>query len=147
MKPVPEEHYARLFPGQAIPAWALDKMELFEEHNFTVRAGIVETVPLAQVAGTNHASYGNKLRWLDMVTRAKKSRNFELKNWPGFLDADTSSLDLVRIAGTDKYYIYFEGNHRVSALKLADKPSLRCHVFVAHPKLVSDEIPIRRVDS
>lgn len=139
-KPLPEEHYALLFPNQAIPAWALEKMELFEEHKFTVRSGTVETVPLAHVVGTNHDRYGNQLRWLDMLTRAKKSHDFRLANWPGFLNADTSTLDFVRISGTDKHYIYFEGNHRVTAFKLAGKR----HVFVAHPKPTNaDEMPIR----
>ncbi len=145
-KPPPEEHYALLFPKQAIPAWALDKMELFDDSKFTVREGVVETVPLAQVVGTNHARYGNNSRWLDMLTRAKKSSNFRLDNWPGFLDADTSNIVLVRIAGSEKFYIYFGGNHRVSALKLAGKLALKCQVQVAHPKLTNDENAVRRVD-
>lgn len=145
-KPLPEPHYARLFPNQPIPAWALDKMELIEEYKFTIGPGRVERVALAQVVGTNDASYGNSLRWLDMLTRGRKSFNFWENNWPGFLDADTSEVELVRIAGTDEYYIYGEGNHRISACKLAGKPFLQCLVKVAHPKLSTDDIPIRLIN-
>ena len=142
-KPSPEQNYARLFPGQPIPAWALEKIDLLEEGEFIISEGGVELVPLAQVVGTRHYAYGG-LRWLDMVTRGQKSDNFSLDNWPGFLNADTSDLSFVRIAGTTSYYLQSEGNHRLAALKLAGKNFLRRPVAVAHPRPRLEEvIPIR----
>lgn len=127
-----EEEYARLFPGQAIPEWALAKMQLFDYYKYTVREDGIKTVPLALVVGTAHARYGGVARWVDMLT-AKKKSNFRAANWPDFLNADTSQLGLVRIAGTDDYYISQEGNHRISALKLAGRESITCSVQVATP--------------
>jgi hypothetical protein len=133
-KPLPEDHYALLFPQQPTPAWALEKMELFESDNYDFLQEQTETVPLAHVVGTNHPNYGNKLSWLDMLTRSKRSSNFALTNWPGFLDAKTSNITLARLAGTDKYYIFSGGNHRVSGLKLAGRPTITCSVVIAHPR-------------
>jgi hypothetical protein len=126
------EEYARLFPGQAIPDWALSKMHLFEYNKFTLKAGGIRTVPLTRIVGTTHPRYGGKVRWLDMLN-AKKKSNFRAGNWPAFLNANTSTLDLICIAGTEDYYINAEGNHRVSALKLAGKESITCNVDVAYP--------------
>ncbi|TVT36989.1 hypothetical protein FNT36_24280 [Hymenobacter setariae] len=131
-KLAPEAHYALLFPQQAIPAWALEKMELFVPNEFILREERVETVLVTQIVGTDHPSYGNKVRWIDLLTCTKKSSNFALRNWPGFLNAKTSNITLAHIAGTDKYYIYFGGNHRVGALKLADKKYITCTVAVAY---------------
>lgn len=127
-----EEEYARLFPGQAIPEWALSKMQLFESYKFAVREDGTKTVLLSLIVGTAHMRYGGTTRWLNMLT-AKKKSNFRADNWPEFLNADTSQLCLVRIAGTDDYYINGEGNHRISALKLAGRESITCSVQVATP--------------
>lgn len=137
-----EQEYARLFPNQIISEWALDKMKLFEFHDFMLREDGVRTVALSQVVGTTHTSYGGKARWLDMLT-AKKKTNFRPANWPGFLNAATSTLDLIQVAGSDDYYINHEGNHRISALKLAGKQSITCNVQVAIPTDASTLIPIR----
>jgi hypothetical protein len=128
-----EEEYARLFPGQAIPEWALGKVKLFEDKKFIITEEGIKTVPLSLVVGTTHPSYGDKVRWLNMLTTKKKS-NFRADKWPGFLNVDTSQLCLVRIAGTDDYYIYGEGNHRISAHKLAGTESITCSVGVATPR-------------
>jgi hypothetical protein len=138
----PEAHYAQLFPQQAIPAWALEKIALFVPNEFILREERVETVLVTQIVGTDHPSYGNKVRWIDMLTRTKKSSNFALRNWPSFLNAKTSNITLARIAGTDNYYIYFGGNHRVSALKLADKRYITCTVAVAYPNPHSPTLPL-----
>ena len=127
-----EQEYARLFPNQAIPDWALGKVKLLDYGKYLYKADGIKTVPLSLVVGTTHASYGDKVRWLNMLTTKKKS-NFRPDNWPGFLNADTSTLDLIRLAGTDDYYISGEGNHRISALKLAGREFITCNVQVAYP--------------
>lgn len=127
-----EHEYARLFPNQAIPDWALGKMKLLEYHKYSLKEDGSKTVPLSRIVGTTHGSYGDKVRWLNMLT-AKKKSNFRPQNWPGFLSADTSSLDLIRIDGTEDYYINGEGNHRISALKLAGRESISCNVQIAYP--------------
>lgn len=131
--PTAEEEFARLFPGQEIPNWALTKIKLLHCDDFVCKGDGIRTVPLSLIVGTTHTSYGNTERWLDML-KAKKRDNFRPANWPAFLNADTSTLDLIRIAGTDEYYISGEGNHRISALKLAGRYSITCHVQIATPR-------------
>lgn len=130
--PTAEQEYARLFPNQAIPEWALTKIKLLELHNCSIKGDGIRTVPLSLVVGTTHPSYGDKVRYVDML-KAKKKSNFRPDNWPGFLNADTSTLTLTRLAGTDDYYISGEGNHRISALKLAGRESITCDVQIAYP--------------
>jgi hypothetical protein len=130
--PTAEEQYARLFPGQAIPKWALATIKLMDDNGYVRKHDAIRTVPLALIVGTTHALYGNSERWLDML-KTKKRYNFRSDNWPGFLSADTSTLELIQIAGTEEYYISGEGNHRISALKLAGRYSITCSVQIATP--------------
>lgn len=129
-----EEHYNVLFPGKPIPAWAYEKIRLFDDQRYDTKIGVVETVPLRRVVGTAHWSYGNKLTWLEMLTYAKKRSNFRPDRFQGLLASDPAKLDLVRIDQTDEYYLYGEGNHRLTAFKLAGIESIECLVYVAFPK-------------
>lgn len=98
---------------------------------------------MAQIVGTSHARYGNSLCWLEMLTIAQSSYNFELSNWPGFLNAITTDIVIARLDGTDKYYIIEEGNHRVTAHKLAGRLTISCSVAVASPDPNYTVQPIR----
>ncbi len=131
---VAEEQYAILFPGKPIPAWAYEKIRLFDDQRYDTRTGVVETVPFSRVVGTTHQRYGNKLTWLQMLAYAKKRSNFTPDRIKGLLAFDPSRLDLVRIDKTDEYYLRGEGNHRLTAFKLAGIESIKCHVYVAFPK-------------
>lgn len=130
-----EKHYAILFQNKAIPAWAYEKIRLFDAQRYNTRIGAIETVPLNRVIGTSHWSYGNKLTWLQMLTYAKKRSNFRPDRFEGLLASDPSRLDFVRIDQTDEYYLWGEGNHRLTAFKLAGIESIECHVYVAFPKI------------
>lgn len=130
-----EEHYAILFPNKTVPAWAYEKIRLFDDQRYSTRIGVVETVPLNRVVGTTHWSYGNKLTWLQMLTHAKKRSNFRPDRFQGLLVSDPSRLGFGRIDQTDEYYLWGEGNHRLTAFKLAEIESIECHVDIAFPKI------------
>lgn len=129
-----EEQYAILFPGKPIPAWAYEKIRLFDDQRYYTRTGTVETVSLSRVVGTTHQSYGSKLTWLQMLAYAKKRSNFTPERIKGLLASDPSRLDFIRIESTDEYYLCGEGNHRLTAFKLAGIESIECHVHIAFPK-------------
>ena len=134
-----EEHYAILFPSKTIPGWAYEKIRLFDDQRYNSRIGGVETVLLNRVVGTTHWSYGNKLTWLQMLTYAKKRSNFRPDRFEGLLASDPLRLHFVRIDKTDEYYLWGEGNHRLTAFKLAGIESIECHVYIAFPKIKTVE--------
>lgn len=129
-----EEHFALLFPGKPIPGWAYETIRYFDYHAYKIGEERVETVRLDEVVGTTHPSYGNKLTWLQMLTYAKKRSNFRPERMPGLLATDPSWLHFARMDGTKEHYLVGEGNHRLTAYKLAGMETIDCTVCVAHPK-------------
>ncbi len=131
-----EEHFAVLFPGKPIPAWAYETIKLFDDQRYDIRIDVVEikTVPISRVVGTTHCNYGNKLTWLQMLTYATRHSNFRPDRFQGLLALDPTKLNFIRIDQTDEYYLCGDGNHRLTAFKLADVESIKCHVYIAFPK-------------
>ncbi len=129
-----EDHFALLFPGKPIPAWANEIIQFFDDSIYHIHDGKVETVKLEHVVGTTHPSYGNKLTWLQMLTYAKKRSNFRPDRMPGLLTTDPSRLAFVRVDETQNYYLLGEGNHRLTAYKLAGMEAIDCTVYMAYPK-------------
>ncbi len=134
-----EEHFALLFPEKPIPGWVYETIRYFDYHAYKIGEERVETVRLDEVVGTTHPSYGNKLTWLQMLTYAKKRSNFLPERMPGLLATDPSRLHFARMHGTKDYYLIGEGNHRMTAYKLADMETIDCTVCVAYPKPKSVE--------
>lgn len=125
----PEEKFQQYFPGKEIPDRAFQEIKFFDEDKYKVDHAVTirRPVSLCKIVGTIHPKYSEKEkrdRWIDMLVEGKKINYSHFK--PSKIDTilapeSLKNLLLVHVPADNEFYIYGDGNHRISFNILSDK--------------------------
>jgi len=124
MKENIEESFRKFFPSNDILADAYNVIKPFNRKDYKYTNRKQELVDLSKISGTWYDRYTkNNIRWIDMLYHLDRIKNNDF--WPQKIERilheyDTHNIDLARIEGSDEYFIWGNGHHRVTLWKLSD---------------------------
>lgn len=137
MKENIEESFRKFFPSNDIPAHAYNTVQAYNLDDYKFADQRDELVDLSKIRGTYYTKYNkHKCRWIDMLYHLERINNNDF--WPQKIDRilheyKTHTVDLARIEGTDEYFIFGEGHHRITLWILSDLGFKTLPVSVAKP--------------
>lgn len=145
----PEQIYKLYFGNEPVPDHAYEFIKYIDDTFYKISQELqVRTIPLSNIVGTNQEEYGLRgFRWIDMLTNLEKIKTSRYRPETikleglltlSFIEKTSEGLtpfELINIEGTDEYYIFCEGHHRISFRKLSGKKFVEVFVRTAKPQV------------
>lgn len=134
-----EEKFKLFFPSNDISTDAYSIVKAFNIKDYKFKDRRDELVDLSKITGTYYDKYNKHgCRWIDMLYHLERINNNDF--WPQKIDRilheyKTHTVDLARIEGTNEYFIFGDGHHRITLWKLSDLNFKTLPVSIAIPTL------------